>query len=127
MRESACFLLFLIVQAPERHDLYGDPIPPGAVCRMGGAFRAHGHQVESLAFSPDGRMIATAAFDQAVRLWDAASGREVRVLQGHPKPVYCVAFSRDGATIASGGQEGAESPIRLWETATGKPLRQLAG
>jgi WD40 repeat protein len=57
--------------------------------------------VFSVAFSPDGKTIVSAGEKTLLKLWDAATGRELRSLKGHTGDVYCVAFSPDGKTIAS--------------------------
>src|SRR5690242_2517656 len=87
--------------------------------------KGHTALVYSLAFSPDGKFLATAGFDNAVKIWDFAAGaKEVRTLTGHTGPVYCVAFSPDGATLASSSHD---QTVRLWNVADGKFLRELKG
>src|SRR4051794_16540811 len=67
----------------------------------------HGHTalVYSLAFSPDGKQLATAGFDNVVKIWDPNGWKEIRTLTGHTGPVYCVAYSKDGSTIATSSQD----------------------
>jgi tetratricopeptide (TPR) repeat protein len=77
-----------------------------------------------LAFTPDGRTLATASWDSTVRLWHVATGQPLITLEGHRGALYSVAFSSDGATMASaGGYFQADSKVRsgdmiLWHTAT---------
>ena len=52
-------------------------------------------------FSPDGKLLATGSADSQVKLWEAATGREVRTLKGHAEEVQCVRFSPDGTTLAT--------------------------
>jgi predicted NACHT family NTPase len=70
--------------------------------------------VRALAFSPDGKTLATGCSDQGIHLWDAATGKELVVLQGRHGPVSSVAFSPDGKIIASSGDL---TGIHLWDVA----------
>jgi len=71
----------------------------------------HAMDVVSLAFSPDGRRLATASSDRTVKLWDMQTGQEVVTLIGHTAGVVAVAFSPDGNQIVSGG---IDNSARVW-------------
>jgi WD40 repeat protein/predicted Ser/Thr protein kinase len=86
--------------------------------------RGHAREVSSVAFSPDGRLLVTAGLDGSVRVWEAATGREVRTLAGHTGEAYGAAFSPDGTRVASGGRDRL---VRLWDAATGEELIRLPG
>jgi WD40 repeat protein/ferric-dicitrate binding protein FerR (iron transport regulator) len=83
------------------------------------------HGVASLAFSPDGGILALGGRDGVVRLIDMAGGRETALLRGHTDAVICAAFSPDGATLATGGK-GKDPTVRMWDAATGRLRATLA-
>jgi WD40 repeat protein len=76
--------------------------------------RAHQGRVNSLAFAPNDRLLASAGEDGQVKLWDLHSRRAPRVLGGHAGPVHSVAFSPDGRRVLSAGADGV---IRVWSSA----------
>jgi WD40 repeat protein len=83
----------------------------------------HTDAVLSVAFSPDGVLLATTSRDKTARLWDVANGRNVRTLTGHTGFVWGVPFSPDGALIATISDDNT---ARLWDVATGRNVRTLA-
>jgi RNA polymerase sigma factor (sigma-70 family) len=130
-----------------RTDLHGDPLPPGALARLGTIRMRHGQLVSSVGFLSGGKALFTVAQDGTVRTWDVASGKELRrfSISGPPAAAppggfgavvmvgrgvmhlgFAAAFqavvSADGALLVSQGQDGT---IRIWETATGKELRRI--
>jgi WD40 repeat protein len=82
-----------------------------------------------VAFSPDGRLLASGSADNTIKLWDVATGSEVRTLTGHTDDVNSVAFSPDGRLLASGpwDKTGWDKTIKLWDVATGSEVRTLTG
>jgi WD40 repeat protein len=87
-------------------------------------FEGHEREVTAVAFSADGRWLATASLDQTLRLWDPVSHHEVRRFLGHEQAVWCVAIAADGQTVVSGGQDRT---VRLWDTVTGRMLKCCHG
>jgi RNA polymerase sigma factor (sigma-70 family) len=113
---------------PPGADAQGEPLPPGALVRLGSLRFRHSQPVSDVAFFRDGKTLATVGQDRVVRLWDVGSGTFLRRLDvkapaspagGH---FFVVAFAPDGKTLASSDREGT---IRLRDTATGRELGRL--
>jgi Tol biopolymer transport system component len=77
-----------------------------------------------VAYSPDGRYIASGSADTSIRIRDAENGREIQTLLGHNSVVKSVVYSPDGRFIVSGS---SDSTIKIWDSFTGKELRTLSG
>ena len=84
----------------------------------------HTAAVVSIAFSPDGKAIASGSWDNTIRLWNADTGTHIRTLTGHTDGIWSVAFSPDGTTLASGSRDDT---IRMWDADTGAHIRTLTG
>ncbi|KAM0147384.1 hypothetical protein ACHAPG_010625 [Botrytis cinerea] len=84
----------------------------------------HCSSVSSVAFSQDGKIVASGSGDKTIRLWDTATGKSLQTLEGHSGYVFSVAFSPNGKMVASGSYD---KTIRLWDTITGKSLQTLEG
>jgi RNA polymerase sigma factor (sigma-70 family) len=113
-----------------RVDSHGDPLPPGALLRLGSLRLRAGAPVFAVLPTPDGKGVFAGSWTSSVRLWEAATGKELRSFDVPQKPgaelptlVNALALSRDGRTLAAGGRVG---PLYLWEVATGKLLRTVA-
>jgi hypothetical protein len=74
--------------------------------------------------SPDGRSALSGSSDNTLKLWDVATGKEIRSFVGHADRVWSVAFSPDGRTALSGSQD---KTLKLWDVAAGKEIRSFAG
>ena len=82
----------------------------------------HTGDISSIAYSPDGKLVASGSFDNTIKLWDVETGKELRTFYGHTGKVMSVAFSPDGKLLASGGSDFV---IRLWDVSTGKQAKVL--
>jgi WD40 repeat protein len=113
----------------------GNPLPKGAVGRLGTLHWRHADMVTFIAFLPDGKAVLTGALDDTLRLWDRATGKELRrFTPPEPMPTpgrksvgmaarrYYAALSRDGRTLAIATRDSA---VQLWDVATGKAMRRL--
>jgi WD40 repeat protein len=107
-------------------DSLGDTLPVGARLRLGTLRLSHGHFVGSVAFSSDGKVLATTDANRVLSLWEVTSGRLLRQLSGQSggHAGGPAVFSPDGQAIASG--DGATN-LYIWEVATGKELAKYRG
>ena len=92
--------------------------------RLKRTLEGHTDPVYAVAWSRDGQTIATAGFDGTVRLWNAASRKQIKRLEGHTKLVLAVAFSPDGTRVVSGS---LDKTARIWSTPSSGASRKLAG
>jgi WD40 repeat protein len=104
---------------PTKKDTFGDPLPPGALARLGTTRLRHGGPIVSLAWSQDGKVLASASHDKTVCLWDTSDGKLLRRFTEPTDAVFAVVLSKDGKLVAAAGRD---QKVRVWDRATGKLL-----
>jgi WD40 repeat protein len=88
------------------------------------ALTGHKDVVQAVSFSPDGKKVASGAWDGTVRVWDVSTGKELHALKTNGDKVHSVAFSPDGERIVSGS---GDRTIHVWNARSGKELLSLEG
>ena len=106
-------------------DRFGDPLPDGAIARLGTTRLRQGEGVRNLNFSADGKTLLSAD-SRGVNVWDAATGRPLRRF-GDPqgRQYTSIAVSQDCRTVALMRHDGVEGQIEIWDAAAGTLLRQF--
>lgn len=114
-------LLALALVITCANDTEKEEVPIGP---EGREYQAHYDRIMSLAFSPNGKLLASASLDGTISLWDMTRREDVGRIQAHKDGVFSVAFSPDGKLLASAG---VERLVRLWDVTTHKEIRQFRG
>ena len=108
-------------EAEQRTDLYGDPLPAGAVTRLG-TDRLGGAGANALAFSSSGRLFATGGNLGEITVWETSTGKAIRRFQAEHCPVRSLAFSPDSKLLVSGNGL-PDGNIRYWDVSKGEHVR----
>jgi WD40 repeat protein len=114
--------------AGARTDFYGDPLPDGAIARLGSTRWRPGDECILLAFHSDGKSLLTVDRSSGACVWDVATGKKLRESGPFPGTLRCAAASADGAVVALAGEGPPKSNCNqfwLWNTATGKEVARF--
>lgn len=84
-------------------------------------------RINSLVFSPDGKLLASGGSDGNIRLWDFTTGKVMQTLPGDSQGIQSLALSSDGTTVASASSEPDKGTVKLWDIRTGKVLHTFSG
>jgi WD40 repeat protein len=105
-----------------RRDGHGDPLPEGALLRLGTVRLRHDQQVQCVAFSPDGKALLTGGYSRELVYWDTATGKELKRVTVSPHGISSIQFSADGKVLALGCNDGS---VRILDGKTGKEVKSL--
>src|SRR5579875_3235730 len=98
-------------------------IPRGFKLRH--TLRGHDREINRMAWSPDGRFIASSSFDKTVKIWDMRTGYLVHTLRGHSGAVFCVAWPPDDVRVSWLVSGANDKSIRFWDLALEKTISDL--
>ncbi|MBI4559468.1 MAG: protein kinase [Candidatus Hydrogenedentes bacterium] len=87
--------------------------------------KGHTQAINDIALDPSGTRLATASADGTCKLWDLATNREIRTLNGKNGPAWAVAYSRDGKRLATISGAGKDTVVTFWDADTGQAIRSL--
>jgi hypothetical protein len=106
--------------------MFGFPTKPADSNLSETTFAAHTDLIHDLAFSPDGKTLATCSYDRLIKLWDVPEQKRVAiprlVLKDHSDAIYGISFRPDGKLLASAA---ADRSVKIWDTNTGRRLYSL--
>ncbi len=111
------------VAAPTQAD-----VPPAVIVRMGDKMawniEAWKNRISTVVFSPDGKYLLSGNWSSAIKLWDVASGQNIKTFSGHTGRINSLAFSPDGRRILSAARDNL---VKIWDVPTGQLLRTFTG
>src|SRR6266487_2139886 len=87
-------------------------------------YYGHRNAISAIAWSPDGKYLASASFDKTVQVWEAATGKQLLTYRGHADTVTAVAWSPDGSLLASASYD---KTVQVWKSLTGQPVLTYHG
>jgi WD40 repeat protein len=120
-----CWLLVvatgsLQAQSTPTVDNYGDPLPDGALVRLGTTRWRHAGAGTAIAYAPDGKSVVTGGWHGVLKVWDVTNGKELRRIAVKEKSIKAMVFSPDGSKLAVAGAQGR---VAIHEFSTGKEIR----
>ncbi|WP_242063163.1 hypothetical protein [Nostoc sp. FACHB-892] len=107
--------------------LLASPLPPienRPCCSLLGTLLGHAWAVLTVAFSPNGKILATGSDDNTIKLWEVNTGQLISTLVGHSWSVVAVAFTADGKTLLSASWD---KTVKLWRVSTAEEIVTLSG